>query len=313
MCTPRNVSVIIACFNHARFLGEAIQTVLSQTHPPDQLIVVDDGSTDDTAAIAAQFTSVDYIYQKNSGLAAARNAGLRHISTKYVLFLDADDILRPTAIEHCLAAFAANREAAFVYGGFWLVDSERRFIAEKVPRPRTDHFAALLAVNHIQMHGTVMYQAELLRLAGGFDESLPCCEDYDVYLRLAKSHPIASYEAIAAEYRQHGGNMTRNAALMLKTVRNVLARQASAAQASPDWRAAYAEGERFWSSCYGNEIVQLVVAEYKGPRRLKALLPLVAAGLRYDPDFTTRLGRRILRKLTGHFGKMGRRSLDNPH
>jgi glycosyltransferase involved in cell wall biosynthesis len=311
--TPGDVSIIITCFNHARFLDEAIQSALSQTHPPNALAVVDDGSTDDTAAVAARFTSVDYIYQNNGGLAAARNAGLRRISTKYVLFLDADDILRPTAIENCLVAFSSNKEAAFVYGGFWLVDSERRFIAEKVSQPKTDNFGALLAINHIQMHGTVMYRADILQHAGGFDESLPCCEDYDVYLRLAKTHPIVPYHAVAAEYRQHGGNMTRNAALMLKTVREVLARQASAAQASSDWRAAFAEGERFWSSYYGGEIVQMVAAECRGRRRLTVLASLIATGLRYDPDFTKRLGRRVLRKLASPFEKIDRRPLDRPH
>jgi glycosyltransferase involved in cell wall biosynthesis len=245
MRTPGSVSIIITCFNHAHFLEEAVQSVLSQTHPPDELIVVDDGSTDDTAAVAARFAMVDYVFQKNRGLAAARNTGLQRASAEYVLFLDADDILKPTAVERCLVAFEAKPEVAFVYGGFWLVDSERGFIAEKVPRPQTDHFAALLAVNHIRMHGTVMYRTEILRLAGGFDESLPCCEDYDVYLRLAKNYPITSYEGIAAEYRQHGGNMTQNAALMLKTVLAVLARHAPAGEASPEWRAAYAEGERF--------------------------------------------------------------------
>jgi glycosyltransferase involved in cell wall biosynthesis len=304
------VSTIITCFNHAKFLGEAIQSALSQTRRPDELIVVDDGSTDDTASVSAKFPSVSYVFQNNRGLAAARNTGLLRASCTYILFLDADDILRPTAVENCLAALESNPQCAFVYGGFWIVDSERRFISENIPEPRADQFAALLSNNHVRMHGTVMYRRGILFMTGGFDESLPCCEDYDTYLRLARSFPITPYTSIAAEYRSHGENMTKNAALMLKTVKGVLARHASAAQRSREWRVAYLEGQRLWSSCYGPGVLGQIVEEFRDRRRLSVLVSLVAIGLRYDPDFGSRLGQRLISKAKAVCGLRRKKDMD---
>ena len=180
MHAPTSVSIVIPCFNQGSFLKEAIQSVLTQTHRADQLIVVDDGSTDDTAAVAAEFPVADYVFQQNRGLSAARNTGLRRASGEYVLFLDSDDILKPPAIENCLIALEKNPEVAFVYGGFWWVDSKRGFIAEVIVPTWPLNFAALLAGKHALMHDTIMYKREILGLAGGFDESLRGSEDYDV-------------------------------------------------------------------------------------------------------------------------------------
>ena len=241
------VSVVIPCFNQGRFLREAIDSILAQTIRPDRIIVIDDGSTDDTAAVAAEYPQVDYVFQKNRGLSGARNAGLRLLTTEFVLFHDSDDILTPTAIEQCLMAHKKHPKAAFVYGGYWWVDENRRFVGEELAKPQTDHFGALLAKNYIMMHGTVMYRTEILRASGGFDENLPRCEDYDVYLRLTQKYPIASYEGVAAEYRRHDENISLNIVLMLKTVRKLFARYAPIAQTKQEWRVAYAEGMRYWS------------------------------------------------------------------
>ena len=93
------VAVIIPTFNHARFLAEAIKSVLAQTRPADEIIVVDDGSTDDPAAVVAKFPTVRLIRQDNRGLSAARNTGLRNCKASHIVFLDADDRLLPTALE----------------------------------------------------------------------------------------------------------------------------------------------------------------------------------------------------------------------
>jgi glycosyltransferase involved in cell wall biosynthesis len=303
--TPKRVSIVITCFNQAHYLAEAVESVLAQTRLPEEIIIIDDGSTDDTAAVAARFDAVDYVFQENRGLAAARNAGLRRATGDHILFLDSDDILRRRAIERCLPTFATQSDVAFVYGGFWYVDSKRGFLSESIPMLQKDRFAALLTGNHIAMHGTVMYKTTILRLAGGFDETLPCCEDYDVYLRLAKSYAIAPYEAIAAEYRQHGDNMTRNAPMLLKTALAVLARHHRITRTSVDWRFAYAQGRRFFSNYYGGKIVELLAEESKGRRRPGELVSLVMAGLRYDRHFTLRVAQRIVNVLRGRFWQIG--------
>src|ERR1041385_2652402 len=93
-----SVSIVIVCYNQARYLKEAIESAYAQTIQPSEIIIVDDGSTDGTASVAAAYPCADYVWQKNRGLAAARNTGLRFSSSDYILFLDADDRLLPNAV-----------------------------------------------------------------------------------------------------------------------------------------------------------------------------------------------------------------------
>src|ERR671912_965329 len=108
------VSVVIPCYNQAHFLGEAIESVLSQTYPHFEIVVVDDGSTDNTQEVAARYPGVRYIRQENQGLAGARNAGIRRSNGSYLVFLDADDRLLPEALEVGLEHLNAHPECAFV-------------------------------------------------------------------------------------------------------------------------------------------------------------------------------------------------------
>jgi glycosyltransferase involved in cell wall biosynthesis len=289
----KRVAIIIPCFNHGRFLADALKSAFSQTRRADQIVIVNDGSTDNTAEIARQFKAADYVLQENRGLAAARNAGLVKSAADFVLFLDSDDVLLSNAIESCLSAFIAQPGAAFVYGGFRLVDASRNLISEIRPAMQRDHYAALLRGNHIAMHGTVMYNANILRSAGGFDVKLRCCEDYDVYLRLASKYPIGIYREISAEYRLHADNMSRNAAMMLRGALFVLGRHGRTAKTTREWRLAYAEGLRFWRGYYGREVIEQIVVECNSLRRLDRLNELVAVGLCYDPKFVLRLARRF--------------------
>src|ERR671911_2120937 len=112
------VSVVIPCYNQAHFLGEAIESVLAQSYPRFEIIVVDDGSTDDTSKVAARYPGVRYVYQNNQGVSAARNSGLARSEGEYVVFLDADDRLLPEALETGLKCLEARPECAFVSGYF---------------------------------------------------------------------------------------------------------------------------------------------------------------------------------------------------
>src|SRR5438552_1251330 len=99
------VSVIIPSYNHAHFLPESIESVLQQTIQDFEIVVIDDGSTDDTAAIVAKYPQVRYLRQENRGLAAALNTGIRETSGRFLIFLDADDKLLPCALEASLNCF----------------------------------------------------------------------------------------------------------------------------------------------------------------------------------------------------------------
>src|SRR5690348_13326256 len=110
------VSVIITCYNHGKFLGDAIRSVLKQTYRNLEILVVDDGSTDNTAEVVLSFADVNYVYQANAGLSAARNKGIDKSRGSFLVFLDADDWLYPDAIRTNLLYLQQNSRCAFVSG-----------------------------------------------------------------------------------------------------------------------------------------------------------------------------------------------------
>ena len=136
-----SVGVVVTTYNHAHFLADALASVRDQVTPAQQVVVVDDGSTDHPEAVAGSFAGVSTIRQPNRGLAAARNAGLRALDTDYVIFLDADDRLEPRAIEHGLRSFSRAPDCGFVYGGHRYIDRAGSRIGEATsPTARTFAF-----------------------------------------------------------------------------------------------------------------------------------------------------------------------------
>ena len=204
-----SVSVVITTYNHAHFLAEAIESVFAQTVNPDEIIVVDDGSTDDPARVVGQYRNVILIRQQNQGLGAARNTGLKAASGEFITFLDADDRLRPPALAINLTLFRDNPDCAFVYGAYRYID-ESGAVKNTIPLHPAgeDSFAGFLTGNVVGMHATVLYRRDKLVAAGGFDRSLPACEDYDVYLRLSRWNKVAYSPEYLADYRRHGSNMS---------------------------------------------------------------------------------------------------------
>jgi SAM-dependent methyltransferase len=258
--------VIIPSHNHARFLGNAIQSVIAQTCRFVEIVVVNDGSTDDTASVAKQFPEVRYLEQEKQGLAAARNAGMRASRGDYLVFLDADDRLLPRAIDAGLECFTRCPECAFVSGRHARVTLEGQpKPCLQRPHPTQQHYLALLRRNYIGMHATVMYRRAALLAAGGFDPTLAACEDYDLYLRIAREHPVAAHEESVAEYRIHDTNMSRDKGLMLTMVLSVLHRQRPHLRDAPGRVEAYRDGLRFWRSHYGDALLwQLMNPPRKG-------------------------------------------------
>jgi glycosyltransferase involved in cell wall biosynthesis len=152
------VSVVIPCYNHARFLSEAIESVLRQEYRPLEIVVIDDGSTDHTAQVAARYPSVRYRYQPNAGLAAARNTGISESRGSYVLFLDADDLLCAGALGSAVDVILQNPGCGFVYGDFRAIDKNGA-VLDTFDRPsgHRDDYLGLFEGNHIAMCATVLY------------------------------------------------------------------------------------------------------------------------------------------------------------
>jgi glycosyltransferase involved in cell wall biosynthesis len=289
-------SVVIPTYNHAHYLGEAIESALAQEGPPAEIIVVDDGSRDHPEQVVSRYPGVRLIRQNNAGLAAARNTGWRHAHGRYVVFLDADDRLMPGALEANRKLLEENPAAAFAYGRYRFVGpdgspgKEVHFI-EVGPDP----FAAFLRGNIIRMHATVMYRREAVEQAGGFDVGLRACEDYDLYLRLSRRFAIACYPALVAEYRRHGANMSLNHPFMLDWALTVLRRQRVAAQERPAWMAAYRQGVRNWKHHYA---VQQLGRVWTAPDA-QSLLDLARLGMRAPGTVVSVASGALLRRVPG--------------
>jgi glycosyltransferase involved in cell wall biosynthesis len=270
------VGVVITTYNHAHFLEQALESVRIQSRAADAVVVVDDGSTDSPASVVARYPGVRLIRQENRGLAAARNTGLAALDTSFVLFLDADDRLEHGAIEAGLACFARAPNSGFVYGGHRYIDVDGREIGERFEPPGEHPYLQLLRGNFVGMHGTVMYRRNLLVAAGAFDERLRRCEDYDVYLRMARRHLVTGYPDLVAAYRLHGKNMSANHSAMLRSALEVHARYAPSAAEDRRAHDLWTEGRRRWRRCYAEE---MAAARYHGRQQgtsLMASLPVLA-------------------------------------
>jgi glycosyltransferase involved in cell wall biosynthesis len=289
----RTVGVVITTYNHAHFLADALSSVHSQQPAPDSVIVVDDGSSDNPETIVDRFPGTRLVRQPNRGLAAARNAGLTTLDTDYVLFLDADDRLEPRGIEAALRCFARQPECGFVYGGHRYIDRDGRAIGERYEPPGDGPFEHLLRGNFIAMHGTVTYRRDCLLEVGGFDESLRRCEDYDVYLRMAKRFPIAGYADLTASYRLHGENMSADHRAMLRMALEVHSRYRPARGAGRRAMAAWRQGRRQWRSYYAQEIASIRHRRRSGS--LGQSIRDVAALARVSPAVSMREATRAIK------------------
>jgi glycosyltransferase involved in cell wall biosynthesis len=288
------VSIVIPCYNHARFLAAAITSAIEQSYAPCEILVVDDGSSDDSAQIAGRYSSVKLIRQRNAGLAAARNAGVAACSGSYITFLDADDRLLPDAVAIGVISLNLHRVSAFVFGRYRLIDG-RGLPLDASPRllPYRHQYLDLLRHNYIGLHATVMYRRDVLHDVGGFDESLKACEDYDLFLRITRRFQIHCHDQLVAEYRQHETNMSSNAALMLKSSLRVLRAQRTFLR-SDEAREAYGKGVRNWQDYYGNRLMKNLRLR-ASERQWKLLFAETCALIRHYPrGIKSKLHDRIM-------------------
>jgi glycosyltransferase involved in cell wall biosynthesis len=220
------VSVVIPCFNQAHFLGEAIESVRDQIYSNVELVVVDDGSADNSFEVAGRYPDIRRLRQSNRGVAAARNLGFAESRGTLVIFLDADDRLLPSAIAIGIEALAKRPRVAFAAGMSRDIGEDGRIIRDRrQPLVTQDHYLRLLEDCYIWSGSSVVYQRSAIDAVGGFNEGLSAGDDYELYLNIARRHPIFCHETVVTDYRRHGSNTTRDAALVLKSELEVLSGQ----------------------------------------------------------------------------------------
>jgi glycosyltransferase involved in cell wall biosynthesis len=280
------VSVVIPCYNQARFLGEAIRSVLCQGYADLEIVVVDDGSTDGAAEVASGYAKVDsrvgLIRQENRGLAAARNRGLAKVGGDYVVFLDSDDRLVSGALEVGVRELEAHPGYAFVSGLCRKITADGSVVPGwEQFRVRDDPYLELLRSCPIYVPA-VMYRRRVFEAVGDFDTSYRAAEDYDLYYRILERFPVYCHDTIVAEIRRHDANMTRDRTLMLKYNMDALRSQRKRVKGDARYKAAYKAGERLWRDWHGAPVVDQVrshLREGRWRRGLEGMLVL----LRYYP------------------------------
>ena len=215
--TPK-VSVVITAYNAARWIEETLDSVLAQTYRDYEVVVVDDGSTDDTQAIVARYAPpVRYIHQENRGQPAARNVGIRSARGTYVAFVDADDLWLPQKLARQMSLFESTPNLGLVYSDAYVFDSDSGITQRRVNSvgrlPENDIFLPLLMGNFIPSP-TPIVRRDALESAGYFDESpdvhMGGGEDWDMWLRIAAHQSAGAISEPLARYRVHPSSMLQS-------------------------------------------------------------------------------------------------------
>ncbi|MGK2962890.1 MAG: glycosyltransferase [Gemmatimonadaceae bacterium] len=290
-----SVSVVIPCYNHGRYLAEAIESVLAQSREAEEIIVVDDGSTDDTRAVAARYESVTCVSQANQGLAAARNAGARASTAQFLVFLDADDRLCPTAIESGLRCHEENPGCGLVYGsGVMFDDSGLNPIPEE-PAPGPDPYERLLKSNYLWAPHMAMYRRESFEAVGGFTSGIDAAADYALNLGIVRQYPVARHSDLVAEYRFLADSMSRDYPMMLASVRRVMDGEWRFVEGNTRLERAWRIGKRNWALTFTKLMIAQTVSSLRNGGPWKPVGRNCAALIRYGPPVGMRTAVRRLK------------------
>jgi glycosyltransferase involved in cell wall biosynthesis len=218
------ISVILPTYNSARTIGESIDSVLKQTYPDFELIVVDDGSTDNTKKIVYGYTDrrIIYIYQSNQERSAARNKGIAHARGKYIAFIDSDDIWIDDKLAKQFPVLEADKELGLVYSDLYHFDDEtgeNLFVFSNIIKLYRGKIKLhLLLKNCFIQSPTPLVRREVINVVGPFDPSLVFGEDWDLWLRIAAKYPIDYIDEPLARVRVHKnvGSLTKPSSTVYK-------------------------------------------------------------------------------------------------
>ncbi len=284
-----HVSVIIPAYNQAQYLAQAVQSVFEQSYSDYEIIVVDDGSTDNTPATAARFgDKIRYIRQENRGLAGARNTGIRAAKGNLIGLLDSDDQWQPAFLQTMVSLAEAHPQAAVYYSGAQCMDAGGKPLpqvlgttAAPVDTPQA-MYHTLLRANFIIPSATVLRRAAIDK-AGLFDRQLRSCEDWDLWLRLLPDYEFAGTPEPLICYRIHGSSLSTNVDGMQYAVRAVIEKHFG-----PDdknYAAWPAEKRRAYGGVYRYHALTFVQRQ----NNWQAAAPYLQSALRADPDIATDL------------------------
>lgn len=220
MSTIKNsplVTVYITNYNYGKFITTAIESVLNQTLQEFELIIIDDGSTDNSRTIIDQYADhpkIDVIFQQNKGLNVTNNIALRAAKGSYIVRLDADDYFHPRALELLSAELDADEKLGLVFPDYYYVDESGQ-ITEEFKR---HDFSSDVSLLDQAAHGAcTMIRTEYLRKLGGYNESFSCQDGYELWVKFIAHYRVANVGQPLFYYRRHSSNLTRNESRILST------------------------------------------------------------------------------------------------
>jgi glycosyltransferase involved in cell wall biosynthesis len=323
------VSVVIPTYNRGRCLPDTVGSVLAQTVAPLEVLVVDDGSSDDTREICARFPpSVRYVGRPNGGASAARNTGMRAARGEFIAFLDADDVWEPGKLEVQLALHAARPELGWTFTNHVTTDGENRLLpgvqgfqrdfpvfsetgadpdrlfGAALQRSELDAAGArhvvytgdayeLLFSGNIAFPSSVMMRRSLAEKAGWWDEGLRCAVDTEYFHRLAAAAPVGVIMTPLFRWRRGQANTIVSSANMIQLVHNALLsvdRAAALRELSPAGRARYEEGRRRLHL----RLAYMELTNFNGRACRESLRRAWAAGAAVDPRSAALFGATLL-------------------
>ena len=305
-----SVSVIVPCHNGAEFLAEAIASILAQTYPALEILVIDDGSTDGTEAIVAQYAApVRYIRQTCQGVSVARNIGIQASQGKYLVFLDHDDRLLPHALAVGVDCLEKNSGCGFTYGQQQGIDGAGNLVGIVADVGETQQelnlkvsiandYALMLGGEFPVPPARIMFRRQVFEQVGGFDPALINSQDYDICRRVAAEFLAYRHHQVIAEYRQHDASKTSTTAVTCKlafTLR-ALQKQWNTVQGKPEYRRAYRAGRKHFQRLHGRYIPYEVATQVKLGNFGGASKAAIALS-QHHPQGWLRYGLELLNKL----------------
>jgi glycosyltransferase involved in cell wall biosynthesis len=266
---PR-VSVVLTTYNGASrgYLVEAIESVINQNYQNYELLIVDDGSTDHTRKQCRRFLDdpkVRYLHQENKGLAGARNTGIQASSGEFICFLDDDDVWKPDKLQRQIDFIEAKLSRIDTWGLIFtwleLIDSRGKVISFRGNRAEGRIYKKLVLENIIEAPSSVLVRRGVFEHTGLFDESLPSCEDWDMWLRISQKYLVFPVKEYLVKYREHQNTMSADSDRMLSSAMMVLDKVLRETPEEICPKLAYA------SLCINRSVVFFAAEEYQSFRK----------------------------------------------
>jgi glycosyltransferase involved in cell wall biosynthesis len=228
------VTVYITCYNYGAYVDKAIQSVLSQTLQDFELIIIDDGSTDNSRKVIQEYESnskISIIFQQNKGLNATNNVAIKHAKGKYIIRLDADDYFEPEALGVMTSILEGDPALGLIFPDYYYVDNE----GNRTGSHRRHFFDDEVTLYDQPAHGAcTMVRLDYLRKLDGYDESFSCQDGFELWIKFISFHKVTNISRPLFSYRKHNTSLSNNQDHILETRRKIKRKFSEKNLKSPD-------------------------------------------------------------------------------